>query len=123
MDSLTELYNQQIVPLDHELEKQATEMVKQAEEEEFAGRIMARGFADELNKLAGDPMALKYPGKAPGQGTTNLGSLPTTRKSALPPTGATPAPAKPMQGAVTGNLKPKTMAKLPGQKPVTVASR
>lgn len=53
MDSLTELYNQVIVPKDAELEKQAAEMIKQAEEEDAAGRIMARGFADELNKLAG----------------------------------------------------------------------
>jgi len=52
MDSLTDLYNQQIVPLDEELEKQAAEMWKQAEEEDAAGRIMARGFADELSKLA-----------------------------------------------------------------------
>lgn len=52
MDTLTDLYNEQIVPLDQELEKQASEMIKQAEEEEFAGRIMARGFADEMNKLA-----------------------------------------------------------------------
>lgn len=123
MESLTDLYNQQIIPLDEELEKQATEMVKQAEEEEYAGRIMARGFADELNKIAGDPLALKYPGKAPGQGTTNLGSLPTSRKSAVPPMGAKPAAAKPMQGAVTGSLKPKAMAALPGQKPPRVASR
>jgi hypothetical protein len=55
MDSLTELYNSHIVPLDQELEKQAAEMVKQAEEEDAAGRIMARGFADELNKLAQGP--------------------------------------------------------------------
>jgi len=55
MNSLTELYNEAIVPLDAELEKQAAELIKQAEEEDAAGRIMARGFADELNKLAETP--------------------------------------------------------------------
>lgn len=54
MESLTDLYNQLIVPQDEELEKQAGEMLKVAEEEDAAGRIMARGFADELNKLASD---------------------------------------------------------------------
>jgi len=55
MDSLTQLYNEALLPLDAELEKQASELVKQAEEEDAAGRIMARGFADELQKLAGGP--------------------------------------------------------------------
>lgn len=63
MNSLTELYNSALVPLDAELEKQAAaeleqyaveeaEMIKEAEEQDAAGRIMARGFADELEKLA-----------------------------------------------------------------------
>ena len=52
MDSLTEFYDTQLVPLDAELEKQASDMEKQAAEENFCGRIMARGFADELNKIA-----------------------------------------------------------------------
>lgn len=63
MNSLTELYNNALVPLDAELEKQAAaeleqyaaeeaEMLKEAEEQDAAGRIMARGFADELDKLA-----------------------------------------------------------------------
>jgi len=68
MDSLTELYNQAILPMDEELEKQASELYKQAEEEDAAGRIMARGFADELNKLAqpnfGENVGLK-PRQAP----------------------------------------------------------
>jgi len=67
MDNLTDVYNQ-FSAIDDELEKQASEMVKQAEEEEFAGRIMARGFADELNKLAapdfgGGPSPIKDMGK------------------------------------------------------------
>ena len=65
MNPLTELYNQQIVPLDDELEKEAAVMVKQAEEEEFAGRIMARGFADELNKLAAPSGNVSIGGPAP----------------------------------------------------------
>lgn len=55
MNSLTDLYTQALVPMDQELEKQAAELYKQAEEEDACGRIMARGFADELNKLAGAP--------------------------------------------------------------------
>src|SRR5690606_23968516 len=52
MRSLTEVY-EQIQSKDVILEKQAAELLKQAEEEDAAGRIMARGFADELAKLAG----------------------------------------------------------------------
>jgi hypothetical protein len=63
MDSLTELYNEQILPLDEEIEKQASEMWKQAEEEDAAGRIMARGFADEMDKLAGFGDTIKSMGK------------------------------------------------------------
>lgn len=51
MRSLTEVH-QKIAAQDAELEKQAAEMLKIAEEQEAAGRIMARGFADELHKLA-----------------------------------------------------------------------
>lgn len=50
MNSLTEIYEQLSVK-DNELEKQAAELLKQAEEEDAAGRIMARGFAAELNSL------------------------------------------------------------------------
>ena len=70
MNSLTELYNNALVPLDAELEKQASaelqkfaqeeaEIMKIAEEQDAAGRIMARGFADELNKLAAIPAFIK----------------------------------------------------------------
>ena len=52
MNSLTELYDTLLVPADQELEKQASHIYKQAEEEDAAGRIMARGFADELDKIA-----------------------------------------------------------------------
>lgn len=50
MQSLTEIC-EQLNAHDAELEKQAAELTKQAEEEEAAGRIMARGFAAELNSL------------------------------------------------------------------------
>lgn len=66
MDSLTDLYNQALLPMDEQLEKQAGEMLKQAEEEDAAGRIMARGFADELNKLAGPWGGPSGPGGAGG---------------------------------------------------------
>jgi hypothetical protein len=69
MDNLTDVYNQ-FASIDDELEKQAFEMVKQAEEEEFAGRIMARGFADELNKLAAPSFDTASPIKDMGKGTT-----------------------------------------------------
>lgn len=59
-ETLTDVYNQLILPKQAELEKQAAEMIKQAEEEDAAGRIMARGFADELNKRAAGPMGEGY---------------------------------------------------------------
>ncbi|MHC4644907.1 MAG: hypothetical protein ACYTBJ_05365 [Planctomycetota bacterium] len=37
---------------DQEMAKEAEDQVKLAAEEDAAGRIMARGFMDELNKLA-----------------------------------------------------------------------
>jgi hypothetical protein len=80
MDSLTELYNQQIVPLDEELEKQATEMWKQAEEEDAAGRIMARGFADELDKLAA-PQYGKIQGADGPRGNTRMAEAPPPTKN------------------------------------------
>jgi hypothetical protein len=51
MKYLTDVYNQ-VASRDADLEKQAAELYKQAEEEAYAGRITARGFADELQKLA-----------------------------------------------------------------------
>jgi hypothetical protein len=50
MQSLTEICDS-LNARDAELEKQAAELTKLAQEEEAAGRIMARGFADELNGL------------------------------------------------------------------------
>ena len=138
MDTLTDLYNQQLVPLDQELEKQASAMVKQAEEEEFAGRIMARGFAAELNKLAApDPYKLKYDAKARGSMSSAMMGGSRTSKA---PGGGAAAPAarpaakagpsvpspfnspKPAGGSVTGKLSPGKMPSLPGQgKPTQLA--
>ena len=60
MSSLTDVYNQ-IASADAQLlEKQAAH-IKLAEEEDAAGRIMARGFADELQKIAADAPLPKPP--------------------------------------------------------------
>jgi hypothetical protein len=77
MENLTDVYNQ-FASIDDELEKQASEMVKQAEEEQFAGLIMARGFADEMNKLAGDGVVdmgkgKTIPSKSYAQANANSG--------------------------------------------------
>ena len=53
--SLRDLYENLILPADAELHKQAAELAKTAEEEDAAGRIMARGFVDEMQKLAQGP--------------------------------------------------------------------
>jgi hypothetical protein len=52
MKNLTDIHNQLSAADQVYLEKRA-EQIKIAEEEDAAGRIMARGFADELQKLAG----------------------------------------------------------------------
>lgn len=52
MRNLTEVH-EKLAATDTTLRSQEEELVKQAEEEDAAGRIMARGFTDELNKLAG----------------------------------------------------------------------
>lgn len=52
-NSLTDIYNDISAHDAAYLEKHA-QQIKVAEEEDAAGRIMARGFADELHKLAGD---------------------------------------------------------------------
>lgn len=67
MKSLTEVVDI-MSSKDAELEKQAAEMIKQAEEEDAAGRIMARGFAAELSKLADANMGAGYNPLAGGRG-------------------------------------------------------
>ncbi|MHC4644900.1 MAG: hypothetical protein ACYTBJ_05330 [Planctomycetota bacterium] len=49
--SLADLY-EKIATVDVEAEQERTELEKLAAEEDAAGRITARGFMDELNKLA-----------------------------------------------------------------------
>lgn len=68
MKSITEVYEQISAKDQVILEKQAAQL-KQAEEEDAAGRIMARGFADELSKLAGGP------GSTIPETPNNIGSL------------------------------------------------
>jgi len=69
--SLADLYDV-MVSNDDEMSKEASEMEKMAAEEDAAGRIMARGFMDELNKLAADvntkfkPMVVTRTPKMPG---------------------------------------------------------
>lgn len=65
MNTLKELYDNAILPADAELEKKAAELYKEAEEEEAAGRIMARGFANELKKLAEGQTVPPKPAPAP----------------------------------------------------------
>jgi hypothetical protein len=88
MQSLTDVYNH-VASKDAELEKQAAELIKEAEEQDAAGRIMARGFADELAKLAGgyEP-GNEFSGgpkggafKPQGLGTAKSGPVQTSGKS------------------------------------------
>lgn len=72
MGNLTDVYNR-ISAADAEiLEKQATIKIAD-DEEDAAGRIMARGFADEFRKLAG-PYDLA--GSGATGGNVGLGSRP-----------------------------------------------
>jgi len=118
MESLTELYDQALVPMDNELEKQAEEMWKQAEEEDAAGRIMARGFADELNKLSmpmgtgyGHGKGMKY---GPGDGMVPPAPAPQTAKPLPTPGGSIKSAPYQTGGGATA---PKAVAKRPTFKP------
>jgi len=94
MSNLTDVYNQLSAADAVYLEKHAAQ-VKIAEEEDAAGRIMARGFADELTKLA-------TPGQQPPPG----GSIP------LPP--ATP---KPVNTGANVSLGTKGAVRAPAYSP------
>jgi hypothetical protein len=106
MRSLTEVYNQ-LDSKDAELEKQAAEIIKIGEEEDAAGRIMARGFADELHKLADaygsgyDPLAAgragrkKTPKVAPATDTNAPGQAFGSKTKMNPVTGAHQNPGQP----------------------------
>ena len=68
--SLTDLYNE-MTTIDKQMEKEAEEMYKISAEEEAAGRFVARGFIDEINKLAQQmprtPTMMVPPPKGPPQ--------------------------------------------------------
>lgn len=90
----------QLEATDYEMEKEATEHEKFAAEQEAAGRIMARGFMDELNKLAQAGMQFKPQKVGPSA-------------SALPPKsvgGAVPPPVKP--GSVVEPSRKAGLAKV-----------
>lgn len=98
---------EQLEYVDDEMEKEASEMEKFAAEEEAAGRIMARGFMDELNKIAqrqpgtAVPPPPKVPAKGVGAGTVvSPGPLAGTKgvgKKLKPaPAPGTPGATKPV---------------------------
>jgi len=102
MNNLTDVYNQIAEADVTMLEKQAAH-IKVAEEEDAAGRIMARGFADELTKIAGG-------------GDMGYGSSDGTSKQKLP----TPpkvntdiVKAKPKTGTGTGPAAGPQLKKRP----------
>jgi len=116
MRNLTDIHNQLSAADQVYLEKHA-EQIKIAEEEDAAGRIMARGFADELTKLAGpakSPLTNTVPGstggfgsssasiKAPG-GTVKSGPYKTGGGATGPAKPAAPAQRTPMVPPVNPN--------------------
>lgn len=76
MPSLTEIH-EKLAAADNVIAAQNAELEKEAAEEEAAGRITARGFYDELSKLAAGAMGAEGPGMAPepkaDAATGNLG--------------------------------------------------
>lgn len=77
--SLLDVYNQ-ISSHDAELLEKQAAAIKQAEEEDAAGRIMARGFADELNKLAQNEFPFKAKAlPTPGGTVKSQGFAPTPK--------------------------------------------
>lgn len=145
MRSISEVYEQISARDADMLEKQAgvlakqAEIDKQAEEEEYAGRIMARGFAAELHKLAETNVAQPIGSgggtvkSAPFGGVSSAmtGGGPATRTSAAPPKPALAAGhfgrgqggygssnlnvASGTLGGQPGAMKPKAPPKPPGQ--------
>jgi hypothetical protein len=73
--------------------QQVQEMQKEASEDEFAGRIAARGFYDELQKLAGAQRVTFGPGE---------GSKVTGKPAAAPGTAPAPVVAPPKPPAPGG---------------------
>lgn len=79
--SLAEMY-EKIASMDNEEQyEEISDVEKTAAEYDAAGRIMARGFADELNKLAANapvpaapqkPMPAPAPAKKPARNASGL---------------------------------------------------
>lgn len=105
MNSLSEVYGAMTEKDQELLEKQAAMKIA-ADEEDAAGRIMARGFADELHKLADGvpsiPAASQEIVKSPGFGSLKLG--PTSGGGGPLAQHGTPGPIdpQPQQGQVKG---------------------
>lgn len=117
---LTEVY-EKLAAADKVIETQHDEEMSKLGEEDAAGRIMARGFADELDSLTkkagGDPPLVKkdtfgtsVKGSAPpvqakvGPGLSNRRGTIGGNRSAFAPPPATPAPApKPRPGRLAPN--------------------
>lgn len=70
----------QLEAADEEMQKEASEYEKLAAEEEAAGRIMARGFMDELDKLA-----QRMPGQSlPPAASHTMKPMPAPKPAKLP---------------------------------------
>jgi hypothetical protein len=87
MPSLTEIH-EKLASFDNVISEENEELYKEAAEEEAAGRITARGFMDELQKLAAAAMGEPMPSLPPkadaatgnlGGGTSGRGSVDSSR--------------------------------------------
>jgi hypothetical protein len=112
MNSMTEIYEQLSAKDAVLLEKQAAQM-KLAEEEDAAGRIMARGFADELAKLA------NMPGQTVPDTPNDLGAIKNYRLGPKGATGVNAAGQK-VQSNAGGFMTP---TKPPAPKPPATAQQ
>jgi hypothetical protein len=101
MKSLVEVYNQLPVKDQELLEKQAADKIA-ADEQDAAGRIMARGFADELNMLSElHEKTANLTGNPPG----GFGpSMPGGTRTPKPPTGMGADPDQ-VKGSPQGGFK------------------
>jgi hypothetical protein len=110
MNSLTDVY-ETISAADGELLEKQAEAIKVAEEEDAAGRIMARGFMDELHKLAA-PMAYPPGGTGQSTGSGGFGKI----QGAGPARGKTPMAEAPRQVNFSKNQGSKVTARAPKPK-------
>jgi len=110
--------HEQLSSYDSELEKEAAVEYEKLAEEDAAGRIMARGFMDELQKIAGG-LAPITPGQTvkskpydTSAGAQKAVAFGGGNKNKMVSPKATKAPSSPD----TMNMKPMQMA---GSRPVT----